>query len=232
MIRHSLTILIFIFSSYCIASPTTNEELSQWEKTKLNVAAITALDSKFMNSVGVFRGSEYYRENSFLEIKGNANSDIKEYEVVHIQGDLNASIQLHGHSELIISGDVNKNARIYINDIARIYIGGSMLGSVIANSSFQLNIAGNLSGHVLTGNPTSKIIVLGDLTGMVQPNKGDGALVSITVHGHTDIEKIKKIYSNDYTEIIGAFKYSNDKPGTYHPKAPFQNYYTILNSRE
>ena len=117
----------------------------------------------------------------------------------------------------VINGEmvsVNKNARIYINDIARIYIGCSMLGSVIANSSFQLNIAGNLSGHVLTGNPTSKIIVLGDLTGMVQPNKGDGALVSITVHGHTDIEKIKKIQEKK----LAAFRREMELAEGYYKK--------------
>lgn len=232
MIRHSLTVLICISSCYCIASPTTNEQLTQWEKIKLNVAAITALDSKFMKSVSIFRGSEYYREHNFLEIVGDANSDIKETEVIHIQGNLNANIYLDGHSELIISGDVNKNSNIYTNDIARIYIGGSLQGSVVANSSFQLNVAGNLSGHVLTGNPTSNITVLGDLTGTIKPNKGDGALVYITVYGNTDIKTIKQIYSHDYTEVIGAFNYSNAKSGTYHPQPPFQNYYTILNNSE
>jgi len=204
-----------------------------WQQIKYEVASLTDMHKRFSKSVRIFtQGEDVYTGMDYEYIDGDANTDIKDTEVVHIQGNLNSSIFLNDLNELVIGGDVAKEANIYVSGISRIFIGGSLEGSIISSGSMEVTIKGNHYGVIEAGDPHTNIVVHGDFNGTLMPNnKDDGSLVSITVKGYTDIKTIKSIYSYKYTEINSAFYTSNVKPGIYHPIRPYGSYYIVTSER-
>jgi hypothetical protein len=200
----------------------------RWEKVKLQVASMVDMNDRFRHSITIFTSGGSRSKKEYEYIVGNADANIDNFPVVHILGDLNADVQLSNHGELIVAGSVGENAKIRLGEIGRVFIGGSLHGTVWAEGSSGIIIMGNHTGVIETGDPRTSVLVHGDFTGKLRPAGKKGALVALTVRGFTDIKTIERIYASNYTVLNGSFFCSNMAPGIYQPNAPYSTYYAIL----
>jgi len=214
------------------AQAEENTSHQRWQAIKIQVASITDLSGIFSRSIRIFsQGDGVYNGLNYELIEGDTDSDIRDTDTIHILGDLNNDVYLKDHSELVIAGNVNSSSNIYVSGIARVFIGGTLYGSIISTDSLDITILGNHSGTIRTGDPSTKLTVHGDFTGTLIPNKKQGSLLTLNVFGFTNINTIKEIYKPQYTQISGAFKLSDAEPGIYYPSHPYQKYYAIINKK-
>ena len=128
---HRLIIkIVAIFPLISCADEIPHGVLEEWEKTKIDVASITDMSSRFYRSLSNFEYNSDKYDADYEFIVGDLNHDITDTSVIHILGDLNSNIILDDQSELIVMGNVADNAVITVNDIARIYIGGIHFGMI------------------------------------------------------------------------------------------------------
>lgn len=225
-------ILLALLTCTLSAHATDNTNHERWQDIKVKVASITDLSGIFSRSIRIFsQGDGVYKDINYEFIESNADSTIKDAETIHILGDLNGDVYLGDHSELIIAGNVNKKSTIYVSGISRVFIGGTLFGSLTSTDSLELTILGDHSGTIRTGDPSTKLTVHGDFNGALTPSNDEGSLLTLNVLGFTDINTIKNIYKPQYTRISGAFKFSNTEPGIYYPSHPYQKYYAIINKQ-
>lgn len=218
--------LIFV-SQVVLASEKCLDSASRWQSVLIDVAAIPEISLEFRRSVwGAQFGENQYESPGSLLVPGDAAEPLENYEFVHICGDSLSDIFLTDHSELVIAGDVKRDSKINVDGISRIFVGGSMAGTVKSKSSLKLYIRGDFTGFIETGSPATKVEVQGDFSGVIKPNEENGALLSIDVKGFTDIDTIKRIYESEFTQLIGAFEKSNVAPGIY-PVSPLRSYYVV-----
>lgn len=225
-------LLLALLACALSAHATDSSHDERWQTIKIKVASITDLSGIFSRSIRIFRqGDGVYKDINYEFIEGNADSIIKDTETIHILGDLNSNVHLKDHSELIIAGNVNKKSIINVSGISRIFIGGTLFGSIISTDSSEITILGNHSGTIRTGDPSTKLTIHGDFNGKLSPYNEEGSLLTLNVFGYTDINKIKNIYKPPYTLISGAFTLSNTEPGIYYPNPPYQKYYAIISKK-
>ncbi|MCR9190829.1 MAG: hypothetical protein NXH96_18850 [Alteromonadaceae bacterium] len=220
-------VLLIFVSQVVLASEKCLGSANRWQSVMIDVAAIPEISLEFRRSVwGAQVGENQYESPESVLVSGDATEPLENYEFIHICGDSLSDIFLTDHSELVIAGDVKRHSKIHVDGISRIFVGGSMAGTVKSKSSLKLYIRGDFTGLIETGSPTTKVEVKGDFSGAIKPNGDNGALLTIDVKGFTDIDTIKRIYESEYTELIGAFEKSNVAPGIY-PVSPLRSYYVI-----
>ena len=69
--------------------------------------------------------------------------------IVHINGDLNCGLEIGGHHEVIICGDVAKGATISASGFHHIFIGGSVHGKIAVSGSSKIWIDGDFTGALV-----------------------------------------------------------------------------------
>ena len=227
--KYLLAILLVITGSISIASELGESDSAKWERTKIDVASIRGIGGNFSRSLRGFQRNNTKYDEEYVLIKGDLDHDISDMLLIHVIGNLNSKLKLEDHSEVVIMGNVSKDSVIYIDGMSKIFIGGSLYGSIISSDSADIHIKGDVKGLITTGSPSTELEVGGDFSGELKPNDKEGSLVFMTVHGFTDIKKIKEIFSYKYTELNAAFQYSNTNPGIYHFPIPNNKYYTIIN---
>lgn len=227
--KYLLAVLLSTICIPLIASELSKSDLAKWEKIKIEVASIRGVGGKFHRSLRGFKRNNTQYDEEYELIKGDLNHNISDMRLIHVIGNLNAKLTLEDHSEVVIMGDVSKDSVIYINSMSNVFIGGSLYGSIVSSDSAYIYIIGSVKGTITTGSPSTELEVNGDFSGDLKPNDKEGSLASITVHGFTDINKIKEIFSYKYSVLKAAFHNSNAKPGIYHSPVPNTKYYTVIN---
>jgi len=184
---------------------------------------------QFHRSLRNFKYNSAKYDEGYVMVKGDLNHDISDMPLIHILGDLNAEITLEDQSELIIMGDISKDSIIHVNGLAKVFIAGSLFGSILSAESSVIYIKEHMRGLITVGSPTTVIDVDGDFLGEIRPYDEKEHVVTITVRGFTDIKSINDIFSYKYTDLKATFHYSNKEPGIYEYLIPGNKYYTIVN---
>lgn len=155
-----------------------------------------------------------------LEVDGNAMAEISAPEggIIHINGNVNSNIELGGHSEVIVRGDLASTSTMNVSGISHMYVGGSVRGRIVSTGTLAIWIDGDFIGSLETGNPSTNLHVRGDLTGRITPFE-DAALLWLVVNGHASDELISNISMLGYTQFNAAIDHSDVEPGLY-PKGP------------
>ncbi|MEO9594127.1 hypothetical protein [Rhodopirellula bahusiensis] len=151
-----------------------------------------------------------------LEIDADADSTISAPDggIVHINGDVNADLELGEHHEVIICGDVCKNATIRADGYHHLYVAGSVFGEIAVSGSSSIWIDGDFKGKLTTGTPSAQVRVLGDFAGEVNPLE-QAALLSLAVGGYASHGLMTDLAMKGYVEFHATVGRSNVVPGLY-----------------
>lgn len=228
-------LLAILLSTTClplIASELSKPDLAKWETTKIEVASIQGIGGTFHRSLRGFKHNNTQYDEEYELIKGDLNHDITDMLLIHVIGNLNSKLILEDQSEVVIMGNVSKDSVIYINGMSNVFIGGTLYGTIITSESAEIYIKGNVTGLITTGSPSTKLEISGDFLGEFKPNDKKGSLVTMKVHGFTDINKIKEIFNYKYSKLNAAFHNSNTEPGIYNYPIRDNKYYTIMNKAQ
>lgn len=133
---------------------------------------------------------------------------------IHIYGDLKSRIDIHGHYEIVVTGDVCCDAEIDASGSCHIFIGGRFSGTLRSTDSAKIWIGSDFDGSMKTGMPSTRLSVGGDYSGSVSPNE-DAGLLSLTVAGFARNALLSKIVECGYTLFHASIAESDVPPGLY-----------------
>lgn len=155
-------------------------------------------------------------KNCGVSVDGDCSQRISAPEggVIHVYGDLDAPIDVDGHYEIIVTGDVTSNARIEASGFCHMFIGGRFCGQLRSASSAWVWIEDNFEGTVRTGHPSTHVFVGGDFLGRIGPFE-DAALLSLTVCGFASQDSMLEIEKCGYTVFCASLGQSDAAPGLY-----------------
>ncbi|WP_430454271.1 hypothetical protein [Rhodopirellula europaea] len=159
-------------------------------------------------------------EHDALEIDGDSDALISAPDggVLHINGDLNAGLETGGFQEILIRGDVSREAKIHADGFFHLYIGGSMNGEITTTDSSKIWVDGDFRGSISTGNPSTRLYVDGDFDGTVSAHDSP-SLFFLCVKGFARHESIRSISSIGYT-LFNASVGVSDVPAGLYPDGP------------
>ncbi|QDV46723.1 hypothetical protein Enr13x_66320 [Stieleria neptunia] len=138
--------------------------------------------------------------------------------IVHINGDLNSGLEIGGHHEVILCGDVAKGATINASGFHHIFIGGSVYGKIAVSGSSKIWIDGDFSGALITGTPSTHVHVLGNFAADVSPMERP-ALLWLAVGGFAENDLMVSVASVGYTQFNATVGRS-DVPAGLYPDGP------------
>ena len=153
-----------------------------------------------------------------VDCDSNATISAPEGEIIHINGDLNAGLELAGYHEIVIRGNVGAGATIRASGFCHVYIGGSVLGRIESTGSSKIWIDGDFTGTLLTGHPSTNLFVGGDFAASVKP-RGNGSLLFLCVEGFATNDSISELASVGYTLFHASIGFSDVDAGLY-PTGP------------
>ena len=134
--------------------------------------------------------------------------------MLHILGDLACNVSASGHFEIVITGNVLRDATITASGFCRIFVGGNFDGSIESVDSTKLWVGSNFTGTLKTGHPSTDLNICGDLTGHVLP-AGKPSLLYINVAGFAANQLLTDIANIGYTLFHAAIASSDVEPGIY-----------------
>jgi hypothetical protein len=134
--------------------------------------------------------------------------------IVHINGDLNAGLEIGGHHEVILCGDVAKEATIKASGFHHIFIGGSVYGKILVAGSSKIWIDGDFTGALITGTPSTNVHVLGNFSAAVSATDSR-ALLWLAVGGFASNASLVSIASVGYTQFHATVGRSDVPAGLY-----------------
>jgi len=135
---------------------------------------------------------------------------------IHIYGDLSSKIDVAGHYEIIITGNVRRDAIIDASGFCHVFVGGDFSGELRSTDSAKLWIGRDLNGAVKTGNPSTELYIGGDFNGRILPNE-TASLLWLTVAGFAVHASLSKIVDCGYTQFNASISRSDVAPGIYPP---------------
>ena len=141
--------------------------------------------------------------------------------VLHIHGDLAASVAATGHVEIIIVGTVLHGATITASGFCHVFVGGDLSGSIVSTDSTKIWVGSNFSGVLKTGDPSTHLNVGGNLTGSVLP-AGKPCLLYTNVAGFAPNQLLTDIANLGYTLFHAAIAFSDVEPGIYPDSGDFR----------
>lgn len=133
---------------------------------------------------------------------------------LHVDGNLAANLKIDGHHELIVQGNVAREAEISCSGTCNIFIGGNFDGTLESSESVRIWIEGDCSGSIKTGSPSTSIRIGGDFSGTIAP-MSDISLLDLTIDGFATNESLSLISNLGYAQFSGAVGRSNVEPGIY-----------------
>ena len=143
---------------------------------------------------------------------------------IHINGNLSSRVDIDGHYELVVIGDVASNAEINASGICHMFVGGDFRGTLTAAGMCKLWIDGDFSGLIYTGTPMMEIHVGGNYSGRILPNsKTKPALLSLSVTGFAAEKSLTSIADCCYTVFRASVGISNVPTGI-HPKSGYHRH--------
>lgn len=149
-------------------------------------------------------------------IDGNCSNRVSAPEggIIHIHGDLLATLDIAGHYEVVITGNVGPNAIIDAAGFCHIFVGGRFAGLLQSTGSAKVWIDSDFDGILKTGNPSTEVYIAGNLNGDIVPRE-TASLLSLTVAGFAADKYLTKIANCGYTQFNGAIAQSDVTPGIY-----------------
>ncbi len=144
-------------------------------------------------------------------IEGNCTSKITlpDGGMIHIKGDLTGELDVKGHCEIIIAGEVSKGALIKTDGIVDILVGGDVNGNLVNISSSVYFIKGNLNGNVVTGDPSIYLYVYGDCYASFAHYGDRGSMMRLMVEGYMPLDNMEQLQKLKYTEVLAFVQESN-----------------------
>lgn len=209
---------LMIFSTYVNADtePHNADIESNWWRVQLKIGELVSLHDNFQSSFCTFVQEQCFTHNGdYLLVNKNLNDSVQGGKVVHIKGDLNTDIVIGEHSELVIGGDVSHESTIYSEGISKVFVGGNFYGKIESRRSSSIYVMGDFKGTLYTGAPSTHLVVKKDFEGIIIPNLGSGAILTVDVKGYASREFIESFYNLDYTKVNGYFGSSDMPTGVY-----------------
>ncbi len=182
--------------------------VSRWQRNNDDAAPLKTYDGDC--------DAILFGENDAVVIDGDCSGGVSAPEggMLHIYGDLSSSIDVDGHYEIIIAGDVRPGGLIQASGFCHVFVGGEFSGRIRATGSSRVWIGADLRGAIQTGTPSTDIYVGGDYHGAVSPT-GKAALLTMTVGGFASDASLATIADHGYTVFRAAVARSDVKPGLY-----------------
>jgi len=151
-------------------------------------------------------------------IDGNCSNGVSAPDggIIHIYGDLASTIDVDGHYEIIITGDVASGSTIDASGFCHVFVGGEFAGELRSTSSTKIWIGSHFTGTVKTGNPSTEIYIGGDFNGNILPNE-TASLLWLTVAGFAPQASLSKIVDCGYTQFNASIARGDVAPGIYPP---------------
>lgn len=152
-----------------------------------------------------------------VRVTGDANKDIEiaSNAIVHILGDLNATLELKGICEVIIAGNLTKNATIICDGQLELFVGGDSAGIFGSTQNSTIVIDGTATGTIQAGAPATTLTVTGDLLADVPPPANKNAVLTLRVDGYVASTKIRRMANAGFTRVTATLGTSDTPPGLY-----------------
>jgi hypothetical protein len=162
-------------------------------------------------------------ERTFVIIEGDVLADVTAADgsTVVVYGDLRSSIQMTGHPEIVVAGNVSEEASIVGDGIVHVFVGGDFAGCLRNRGSCKAWVQGHLRGQVWTGHPTTRLSVLGDCTGTIQPT-AKPSLLHLDIGGHMPYASLEATGAFGYTRFLASVGRSDRPPGLYPDEAVYE----------
>lgn len=213
-----------------LSAATTDEERGnalacRWEAIKLAVShcdVVAGPEAVFSRSVGFWQRG--YRSGDFprLLVSDDCEADVTKQgmPLIHILGDLDATLTVSGHCEIVIGGSIRPGAGIIAEEgYVHAFIGGDLAGYVRNTGSSLIWIDGALRGEIETGQPSTHLHIMGDFGGAVRPIE-TGALLWVEVRGFMGSKSLETIAACKYT-LFHASVGVSDQPQGIHPSEAY-----------
>jgi hypothetical protein len=161
-------------------------------------------------------------ERAFVVVEGDVRADVTVTYggTVVVYGDVRSSIKMTGHSELVVAGDVLEGASISGDGILHVFVGGDVAGCLRSRGSCMAWVEGNLRGQVWTGDPSTRLRVLGDCTAPIRPTE-DPSLLYLEVGGFMGYAALEATGAVGYTEFNASVGRSDRPAGLYPDKTVY-----------
>ena len=158
-------------------------------------------------------------EDDAVTIEGNCSNGVAAPHggVIHIHGNLTSKIEVGGHHEIIITGDVDRNAVIDASGFCHVFVGGRFLGELRSSGSTKVWVESDFTGTIRVGYPSTNLRIGGDYTGEIIPLR-EAALLSLSVKGFAAHASLMSIADCNYTVFEGSIGRSDVAPGLYPTK--------------
>ena len=158
----------------------------------------------------------HHGDGTPVVIDGDCTDDhtIPDGGVLHVHGDLASNVTAMGHHEIIITGDVLKDASITSTGFCHVYVGGRLNGLLSSADSTKLWIESDLSGGLKTGHPSTHVYAGGNFTGHILPTQRL-SLLYLTIGGFAANSLLDDIANLGYTVFNAAVALSDVPPGLY-----------------
>jgi len=149
-------------------------------------------------------------------IDGNCSNSVSAPDggIIHIYGDLASTIVVDGHYEIVITGDVLRDAMIDASGFCHVFVGGEFAGELRSTSSAKIWIGSDFHGTVKTGNPSTEIYIGRNFNGNVLPNE-TASLLWLTVAGFAPQAFLSKIVDCGYTQFNASIARGDVAPGIF-----------------
>ena len=182
-------------------------------ETKVQVAsADMAMGMAFPRSVDYW----HHGDGNPIVIDGDCIDDttVPDGGILHVHGDLASNVTAMGHHEIVITGNLLKDASITSTGFCHVYVGGKLNGLLSSSDSTKLWVGSDFTGGVKTGNPSTHVYVGGDFTGHVFPLQSL-SLLYLTVAGFAANRLLDDIAAIGYTVFNASVAYGDVSPGIY-----------------
>ncbi|HBE71814.1 MAG TPA: hypothetical protein DDW52_27030 [Planctomycetaceae bacterium] len=134
--------------------------------------------------------------------------------IVHVSGDLKSGLELGGHHEVILGGDVAEGTTIKASGFHDIFVGGSVHGKIVASGTSKIWIDGDFTGALMTGTPSTNVHVLGNFAADIS-STDEPALLWLAIGGFASNATLVSIASVGYTQFNATVGRSDVPPGLY-----------------
>jgi hypothetical protein len=151
-------------------------------------------------------------------IDGNCSNNVSAPDGgrVHIYGDLASKIEIGGHYEIVVTGNVHPGATINASGFCHVFVGGAFSGELRSSGSAKIWIGADFNGTLLTGGPSTRIHIGGNYTGSIRPIE-EGSLLWMTIAGFASETSLSKIADCEYTQFHASVASSNMPVGLHPP---------------
>ncbi len=155
-------------------------------------------------------------KDNAVAIDGNCSHPVSAPDggLIHVYGDLSSTIDIAGHNEIIVTGNVGRSATIKASGFCHLFVGGDFSGELRTSGSSRIWIDNNFGGTVQTGSPSTELCIGRNYSGNIVPGE-TAALLWLSVGGFASHASLCKIVDQRYTQFNASIAYSDVSPGLY-----------------